>query len=299
MTSADPMNPAFPPSLASVAKALQDRGVSLEDAAATLATVGESPLTQEPIVAMRRQLEQNGVAVEAGAVERVLLIFAARASEPRIEKLAVHASVKRMIRDEFRSFSKPGPRADLRAPGSAFGSTAKLATLRRFPAGPMDWEISGVPRSWLLKVPKSDLPGLLGLLWRVGGFRPFFHMHVGLRPRNRSLLIEKEVLRYYYRMARSLELQPEVRGIMATAWFHDPRAVAQNPHLEWINRPYIEAGGWITTIGPAPADSGFAERNPAREQLNKRGELNYRIGLAIWPKEAAISWASRHPEFET
>jgi len=79
MTSADPMNPAFPPSLASVAKALQDRGVSLEDAAATLATVGESPRTQEPIVAMRRQLEQNGDQLQV-----VKIFFPGGAPAPQI-----------------------------------------------------------------------------------------------------------------------------------------------------------------------------------------------------------------------
>ena len=37
----------------------------------------------------------------------------------------------------------------------AFVAFSKLATLRQFPAGQLRWEISGVPRSCLMKVPPA------------------------------------------------------------------------------------------------------------------------------------------------
>jgi hypothetical protein len=161
----------------------------------------------------------------------------------------------------------------------------------------MDWEISGFPRAWLLAVRKLDLPPLAWFLAaRVGGFRPMFFMHVARRPKNRGLLIEKEVLRAYHRMARALELQPSIKGILASAWFHDPAAVSDNPHLEWLNRPYREEGGIIVTAGLAPADAGFLERNTDRKQQFEDGRLHYHIAVALWPRGAAIDWARRHPE---
>jgi hypothetical protein len=108
--------------------------------------------------------------------------------------------------------------------------------------------------------------------------------------------MEREVLRAYYRMARSLELQPTIKGILSSAWFHDPTAVKRYPHLRWVSHPYLEANGLITTAGPAPADSGFAENNVERQREFAKGELRFQIGIAVWPRCAAIEWTHKHPE---
>jgi hypothetical protein len=84
--------------------------------------------------------------------------------------------------------------------------------------------------------------------------------------------------------------------MMASAWFHDVKAIASHPHLEWLNRPYLQEGGFITDIGLAPLDSGFAENNAKRRELAERGELTFRLGVALWPRDAMIAWAERHPE---
>jgi hypothetical protein len=107
------------------------------------------------------------------------------------------------------------------------------------------------------------------------------------------------VLRAYYRMARSLEHQPSIKGIMASAWFHDPAAVSENPHLAWLNRPYLDEGGMVILAGPAPADAGFLEHNAARQEKYSSGSLQYRIAVAMWPRRAAIDWARRHPELDS
>ena len=146
----------------------------------------------------------------------------------------------------------------------------------------MDWDISGIPRSWLLKTPLQDVPKLLSVIaLRLGGVRPCFFMHVAPKPRNRALVIEKEVTSAYYRMARSLELQPGIKAIVAAAWFYDPAALRDNAHLEYLQRPFRYEGGLLTTIGPAPMNAGFLERNAKRRQQYEAGELQYRIGLAI------------------
>jgi hypothetical protein len=290
--------------LTEVKKALEEIGASVDELSTLLGGVDENVATHTAILACRRRIDSHfqtrGLVLTPGALEQLLLSTAAQSSEPRIDSLPVHAAVKTLIRSEFASWLKPGPRAaDLVAGTGNFGSAAKIATLRRFPAGPMDWDLAGIPRSWLVKVPRRDLPGLLSCILRLGGFRPLLHVHVGLRPRNRSLVIEREVRRSYYRMVRSMELQPEIRGILGVAWFFDPNAVAENPHLAYLNAPFREGGGFITDIGPAPPDSGFTEHNARRGELYKSGQLLYQSGLAIWPRDKAIEWARCQSELES
>ena len=261
--------------------------------------VTEVPESQAAVAAWKEKARAAGIDVQVDALERALLREAASDFEPRIGSLPIVESVKKLLGDEFRFYTKPSLNAPVEAGSYLFVTACKMISLRRFPAGPMDWEISGFPRSWLLKVGRSDLPRLAWFLAvRVGGFRPAFFMHVARRPKNRGLLLEKEVLRGYHRMARSLELQPSMKAILASAWFHDPAAVSENPHLEWLNRPYREEGGLIVTAGPAPADAGFMEHNADRKERFESGSLQYRMGVAIWPRDAAIDWARRHPELE-
>jgi hypothetical protein len=261
--------------------------------------VTENPESQAAVTALKDEARRAGIDVEGDAFERALLRSAAAEFEPRIAGLPIHESVRKLLADEYRFYTSPSRGTSLATGGYLFVTACKTISLRRFPAGPMDWEVSGFPRSWLFKVSKLDLPRLAWFLAaRTGGFRPMFFMHVARRPKNRGLLLEKEVLKAYYRMARSLELQPSIKAILASAWFHDPAAVAENPHLEWLNRPYLEEGGIVVTSGPAPADAGFMEHNAGRKQQFESGRLQYQLAVALWPRSAAIDWARRHPELE-
>jgi hypothetical protein len=176
-----------------------------------------------------------------------------------------------------------------------------MATLRLFPAGPLDWVVTGILRSWIFEAIRVSGPsGSARLLWfivkRLGGLSPCFFLLVAPPPKNRALVIEKEALRAYHRMARCLELQPQMRGIIGHAWFFDPAAVRDQPHLEPLSRPFLSAGGTIATLGPAPPEFGVLEGNAARKREYLAGTLQYRYGLAIWPRDAALRWARAHPE---
>jgi hypothetical protein len=264
-----------------------------------VAEVTDASMSQVRVAALKDEARRAGIEVQGDAFERALLRFAAPDFEPRIANLPVDESVKRLLVEEYRFYTGPSRGTPLETGSHRFVTACKAISLRRFPAGPMDWEVSGFPCSWLLRVGKMDLARITWFLAaRAGGFRPMFVMHVARRPKNRGLLIEKEVLRAYHRMARSLQLQPSIKGILASAWFHDPAVVSENPHLEWLNRPYREEGGIIVTAGPAPADAGFMEHNTDRRQQFESGRLQYQIGVALWPRGAAIDWASRHPELE-
>jgi hypothetical protein len=272
-------------------------GKSPSDCAQVVTGVTEDAETHAPATALKEEARRSGIEFEAGEFERALLQYAAVETSPRIADLPVHQSVKALLQSEFKYYTTTV--VPLETGSYVFVRACKVISLRRFVAGPMDWEISGFPRSWLFKVGLPDFARVLGFLsMRMGGFRPMFFMHVARRPKNRGLLLEKEVLRSYYRMARSLELQESMKGIMAAAWFHDRAAVAANPHLAWLNRPYLEEGGLIVNTGPAEATAGFMEHNTQRKEEFESGKLRYRIGVALWPREAAINWARRRPDLE-
>jgi hypothetical protein len=273
--------------------------LSASDCLRLIETVTDDPASALPLRTLKDELVQGGIPFVQDEFERTVLGLAAAVTQPRIGACPVHISVQNRLREEFRFYTEPTGKDLFDAGSYLFATGCKVISLRRFPAGPMDWEISGIPLSWLLHVPKADLPRTaLFIASRLRGLYPFFFMHVARKPKNRSLLIEKEVLRSYYLMARSLELQPSMKGIMASSWFHDPAAVAANPHLACLNKLYLEEGGLITTVGDAPDDAGFLEHNARRKEQLEAGTLRYKTGLALWPRRQAIAWAASHPELE-
>jgi hypothetical protein len=279
------------------AEAFTQLGISTADCARLVGAVTENPESQALIRALKEKLQAAGNGFAADAFERALLRAAATETAPRIANLPVPEPVKKLLREEFEFYCRPSRASPLEVGRSPFVIACKMISLRRFPAGPLDWEMGGFPRSWLLKVRKSDLARVVWFLTaRVGGFRPMFFTHTARQPKNRSLIIQKEVFRAYFRIASALELQPEVKGILTASWFHDDAAVKDNPLLDALNQPYREEGGLIASMGPAPADSGFLEHNAARRKAFESGELQYKIAVAIWPRRAAIAWARKHRE---
>jgi hypothetical protein len=219
----------------------------------------------------------------------------------RLPRLAVAPAVKARLCEVFRGFcdrpradDDPRFRPDLSFHGCAL---AACATLSRFPAGQLDWQVSGLPRSYLLRMPARDLPRVLRtVLFGLRGLRPCYVAHMGVR-RYPLLFVEAESHRSYHRMAQSMVLQPQVRGLLMEAWFHSPETLRVSPHLGWTNRTPLANGATLTDLGPAPAHAGFLTGSPERERLYERGEYRPTVGLVIWPRPALLAWAAAHPEF--
>jgi hypothetical protein len=287
------------PELASVAAALEKLGKTRADCIRAAQAITYATPDPPPIAQWKSDLLAAGCNVRNDWLERVVVSYAAQDSLPRIDALHVHPAVKLLIRKEFKSFTSPSKQLIL-VGTDAFVTAIYVATLRRFPAGPIDWVVSGLPRSYFAKMPTTRVPGALWYaLVHFGGLKPAFYVHLAYPPRNRSLVIEKEVRRAYYRMARSLILQPEMKGIMCSAWFHDPAALKDAPHLAALNEPYLQHGGRILgSVGEAREDSGFLKFNPERRKLYEEGKLRIHLTLAMWPRAAAIRWSEQHPDLD-
>jgi len=256
--------------------------------------VGQGADGPSPVAALKKTAGLDG-----DAWERLLLWHAARAALPQLVNLPVDSAVRENLANELPQLYRIKDSVEV---GSyRFDRAAKIATLRRFPAGPMEWETSGIPRSFFLKAGLRGALRLLGFVaFRLGGRAPCFFMHVAPPPRNRGLSVPSLVRKAYYCMARSMELQPGIRALLAHAWFHDPAAVQDYPHLEALNEPYRKHGGLITVLGPADEGSGVLEGNRQRRAEYLAGKVQYRYGLAVWPRAAAIRWArayADHPDW--
>lgn len=256
--------------------------------------------THEPIKTFKTTLAPFGVVPDDGSVERFLLIHAALESLDKVPRLRVSDSVKRLICDEFISFACPIP-ADipmLKAGLPSFTSSCRIALLKRFPAGQIHWEVSGLPRTWLLKPKLKALPRL----WRfvalhLQGLKPAYSSHLAWRRKNRWTITEAEQKRAYYRMAQSLVLQPQVRGLVTDSWFYSPDTYRVSPHLAWLNHFFIENGGLVEILGPAPPGSGYLEGSAERRRCYESGEYKPTTAVVLWPRKAMLDWAERHPEF--
>jgi len=169
--------------------------------------------------------------------------------------------------------------------GYSLASLCEVIEGARYPGGQLDWNLSGFPRSWLLAVPKRDLPGLLGtVLLGTGGFSPLAEFHLNPRRRNQKVLLETEFLRSYHRSARWLLMRPDVRGLFTSSWLWSPKTPESRPHLAWMRRVPSENGAFFTTLRAAQQDG-------------EGDDVTSGVGCFIWPREELIRWANNHPEF--
>jgi hypothetical protein len=231
--------------------------------------------------------------------ERVLLLRAWARSLDQVPSLPLPDSVKRLIGEEVQFVAAPPPIALPRfeLDTSGFVAFSKLATLRRFPAGQFHWEVSGFPRSWLFKVPLRALPMVTYYLAvRMRGFAPAIVIHLNANRKDRAALLERESNRSYFRMAQSVALQPEIRGLVTSSWLHSPDTMAVSPHLTALNRVFLENGALVTAMGAADVNSGVFARSPERRRLFEEGRFKPTNGLVVWPRAEMLRWATAHPE---
>jgi hypothetical protein len=233
--------------------------------------------------------------------ERKLLLDQVLIALPKIVALPVDDTVKQLFCKEFMFMAEPAedalPKFSIRV--YTFVAMARLVFLERFPAGHYHWEVSGFPKTWLAKVPLRLLPETLRfLLLETRGMKPWFVSHMrGTGPGN-PFLVESEFRKSFYRMALALEKQPHIQAIMAQSWLHSPETHRVSPHLAFLNKIFVEAGGIVTDLGPAGEEDGFATGNKQRSELYRSGLYKPTVGVAACSRRQALAWARNHIEIE-
>jgi hypothetical protein len=280
-----------------VSTALADARVDDGKIYALLSAVTENPASIEPLKALRGSLRLPEGS-DPRAFERTLLLRAMRISVRQLETYPVDPSVRRLYEEEVRAVEAPAPAALSRFDlvKNIFVALAKIATLRRFPAGQMTWEVSGIPRSWLAKVPLRSMPRVAQYLLKLGGLGPAFVPHLNAMRKDRAALVERETNRSWYRMAQSMKLQPQVVGLVASSWLHSPDTMRVSPHLAAFSGALLEGGALLIRHHRADLDCGVFHRSPERKKLYEDGSFIPTHGMVIWPRREMLAWADAHPE---
>jgi hypothetical protein len=285
------------PALRPLWRAWRSGDGALAEARALLPSVRPVGSAVPRLVHFKQALAQSGVPVGDGAFERFLIVSAAADAAGRIEALPVDGRVKELFLRNFEAYAAGATPEPFDLARASFVAMARIATLSRFPAGQLDWVVSGIPRSWLIRADWRALPRLArSLLFELRGFGPAFFSHLNPNRRNQGVLLERESLRSYHRMARSMELQPEIRGFVTASWLHSPDTFAVSPHLAWLNEVFLRNGGAIVPLGRVDADCGVLHRSPERQQAYDAGTFVPTEALVIWPRRAMLAWARGHDE---
>lgn len=263
-----------------------------------LQSVTPAASSQQAIAALVADLASAGHQSTDAVVERCLLIRAALVSLATLPAVPVCEPVKVMFCEQVQSWTRL---ADDEKPGFRLGTSrfvdmSLIASLRRFPAGQFDWVRGGLPLSYLLSVTPRALPrALFVAVTKLRGRAPVFFTHNGYR-RFGQHLSETEANHSYYLMARSMALQPDIKGLVASSWFRSPDTHRVSPHLAWVNTVVVENGGFAAARGPADVNCGVFVRSRTRRRLYERGEFTPTLGLVLWPRQAMLRWAAAHPE---
>lgn len=282
------------PPLAEVVAALDRLGLGNECDRLVAAVTVQNGL-RESLRAVRAKVASEAFSADA-TFERVVLLRQFDKSLVHVPSLPVSDDVKRLFCDECRCIITPPKQAGFGRMSASFVAFCELSTFRRFPAGQFHWMVSGLPRSWILKVTgRERLTLLYWIVRKLKGFGPAFVPHLNAYRRNRWL-VESEANRSYYRMAQALLLQPHVKGLVASSWLRSPETLRVSPELAWVNKAILENGGLVVTMGPADPEGGVLARSSVRKALYESGQFKPTIGLAVWPRDAMLAWAARHPE---
>lgn len=275
-----------------VREELHRRGVGDDAMVALVTAVNERPESQARLLDLRMQILGAGADAHPYLLERYALLRAAQASVGRLAALPLPAEGARMVLEELARLCAPDERALgwFEAGRYTFSAICKLVTLRRFPAGQFHWEISGLPLSVFRRVQGLDRVRLAAAVLRMGGRRPVIVPHMPWR--RQPVLLEHQQHLAYARMAEAMARRPDIRGLMAEAWFHAPDTGKASPHLAWVNRVFHERGGVVVSSGPAGEASGVFELGGTRRRLAEEGRFTPTLGVVVWPRRAMLTWAA-------
>jgi hypothetical protein len=271
---------------------IESIGVSPDAARVWLQSITEEPSSSACIESLVSAARRRGAIPEGDvSIERWLLVRQGldAITSPPMARLA--NSARRLTCDVIVSLAQDDPwfHANVLASNVRFRELAKIVTGRRFCAGLFHWEECGIRRRWLFKVPPRDWMQFAGTVLKMGGFGPTMFLHLNPR-RGSPHLCEPDISRSLAALAESLDRRTDLRGIAAASWIRSPDTHRVSPRLAAVNAPILAGGGFVTTVGVAPADCGVFANSGHRQRLYQEGKFTPTIGLVLWPRDAVLRW---------
>ena len=258
------------------------------------------PRCMEAVRRLKRHDAEHGH-LAPFAVERFLALQTYLVALPRLLQMPVPDSIKRQFcitcRDIASTPQQPDQRLALE--GHEFRELAQIATLRRFHAGELSFDvIHRMPFTWLLKAHPFDLPGFVReLCFGMRGVGPMVEPHFNWWRANRIVLLKREHDRAMWRIAQFVEDRPAIKGVACSSWLFSVETGEESPHLSWVREFFAAENARIVDAGPALVERGFLIGNERRRRLYESGLFRPRETIVLWSRADMLAWAHRHPEF--
>ncbi|MBN2475127.1 MAG: hypothetical protein JXB62_11000 [Pirellulales bacterium] len=264
-----------------------------EAASAKDRTLLGSPFYQRVVV-----LEQQQGSRARADLLREILSQLAKDQRGRIDDLTYPQTVRDLIHAAFERIDD-----QIGNPSEDYFDLSRQATrcdfrmvcFSRIPAGVEHFELSGIPRKLSVSGGVSQGVRFLRMLRRTGGRRPLYEMHVAHHISDMAFFraYNPEARAATYRnVAQCLEMNPQIRGLMAGSWWFDPQARRVSPRLPDFGELMLDHGAFLFRYErDSSALKNALANSPARQRLYDKGQYAPTTYIVIWPRDALIAWA--------
>jgi hypothetical protein len=272
--------------------------VNLLEAASQAARLRDAGFLASPFAAEVARIDAAEGPDRRAALLRETLRALIEINRPAIAGLSLPETVKQLVGKEYERIehaiaSAPDDRFDLARHGCR--CDFRIVAFNRIPVGVEHIEVGGVPRNLLWKDGPGQTARLLALFARAGGVKPFYvgHLAHGIPPRAFLLVYNHRALESWHRnVAACLQMNPHIRGFIATGWFYDPQLARVSPHMAFLRSGSLAHGAVSACMGPTEgALKNALVRSPKRQRLYDEGKYVPSGHAVIWTREAMLQWA--------
>ena len=145
-------------------------------------------------------------------------------------------------------------------------------------------------RSVILSVIKSGNISALIKYLRIGGYGPWFHMHIEQRYLNE--LNEQAHDRMYLRIADLLKWRLDIRGTTGSSWLYDPQLLKMSTRHAYIQKRPLERGAFFLRHGKGNVEQATMT-SKSRRRLYEEGKYMPVEYSMLWPRKELIAWAEK------
>lgn len=219
---------------------------------------------------------------------------------PCVGALPVSRSVKRRFAIASIEIASSNPlwREHLVNGRSRFVELAELASLRRCPAGELDFLYRPVlSKSAPLRIQPSAFPGFVRkIVLEMKGIGPTISLHVNYARKNQLILCQEDTIKTIWRAVKSVECDNSIIGMSGYSWLFSSITGELFPNLAWFRGVFEGAGGYLVDLGPAPETGGFRGNSARRQKLYDEGKFHPRHTMLMWSREDMLAWAASRPD---
>jgi len=142
---------------------------------------------------------------------------------------------------------------------------------------------SGIPRRVVLKH-----PSILRTMLRMGGRQPLVENHV--HPLMLDHFTEAGREHCYVLLGELLRLRSDLRGLMGSSWYYDPKLGRISPKLAYLHDVPTKHGAKVVPLEREGPDSGALARSSHRRKLHEAGAYTPHTYLMLWSRDDVLDY---------